>query len=106
MPITQFAQLSGKRLSIGKPGTAIRPLILQVLKKLLIYLAPISIGWIWTTLGQPMLDRGRYRSGDRYRLVGRKPLSVDLRQSPVRRIGHPRRRRGSQQATRLYQRPC
>jgi uncharacterized protein len=31
-PITQFAQLSGKRLSIGKPGTALRSLILQVLK--------------------------------------------------------------------------
>src|SRR5215813_1235224 len=31
-PITQFAQLRGKRLSIGKPGTALRSLVLQVLK--------------------------------------------------------------------------
>ena len=31
-PITQFAQLRGKRLSIGMPGTALRSLILQVLK--------------------------------------------------------------------------
>src|SRR5262245_63118310 len=31
-PITQFAQFRGKRLSIGMPGTALRSLILQVLK--------------------------------------------------------------------------
>jgi hypothetical protein len=31
-PITAFAQLRGKRLSIGMPGTALRPLILEVLK--------------------------------------------------------------------------
>src|SRR5262245_42633425 len=31
-PITQFVQLRGKRLSIGMPGTALRSLILQVLK--------------------------------------------------------------------------
>jgi hypothetical protein len=31
-PITQFSQLSGKRVSIGKQGTALRSLILQVLK--------------------------------------------------------------------------
>jgi TRAP-type uncharacterized transport system substrate-binding protein len=31
-PITQFAQFRGKRLSIGMPGTALRLLILQVLK--------------------------------------------------------------------------
>src|SRR5262249_43203707 len=30
-PITQFAQLQGKRLSIGTPGTALRALIFQVL---------------------------------------------------------------------------
>jgi hypothetical protein len=30
-PITQFAQFRGKRVSIGTPGTSIRPLILQVL---------------------------------------------------------------------------
>jgi hypothetical protein len=30
-PVTQFGQLRGKRLSIGTPGTSIRPLILQVL---------------------------------------------------------------------------
>jgi hypothetical protein len=30
-PITQFAQFRGKRLSIGKPGTALRALVLQVL---------------------------------------------------------------------------
>src|SRR4029434_1714484 len=31
-PITHFAQFRGKRLSIGMPGTALRSLILQVLK--------------------------------------------------------------------------
>ena len=31
-PITQFAQFRGKRLSIGMPGTALRSIILQVLK--------------------------------------------------------------------------
>jgi TRAP-type uncharacterized transport system substrate-binding protein len=31
-PITQFAQFRGKRLSIGMPGTALRSVILQVLK--------------------------------------------------------------------------
>ena len=31
-PISQFTQLRGKRLSIGMPGTALRSLILQVLK--------------------------------------------------------------------------
>jgi uncharacterized protein len=31
-PITQFAQFRGKRLSIGTPGTALRSVILQVLK--------------------------------------------------------------------------
>jgi uncharacterized protein len=31
-PITQFAQFRGKRLSIGMPGTALRSLMLQVLK--------------------------------------------------------------------------
>ena len=31
-PITLFAQLRGKRLSIGMPGTALRSLMLQVLK--------------------------------------------------------------------------
>jgi uncharacterized protein len=31
-PITQFAQFRGKRLSIGVPGTALRSVILQVLK--------------------------------------------------------------------------
>src|SRR5438046_6726099 len=31
-PITQFSQLRGKRLSIGMPGTALRSLILEVLK--------------------------------------------------------------------------
>src|SRR4029434_3625671 len=31
-PIAQFAQFRGKRLSIGRPGTALRSLILQVLK--------------------------------------------------------------------------
>jgi uncharacterized protein len=31
-PIAQFAQFHGKRLSIGMPGTALRSLILQVLK--------------------------------------------------------------------------
>jgi len=31
-PITQFAQFRGKRLSVGMPGTALRSLILQVLK--------------------------------------------------------------------------
>jgi TRAP-type uncharacterized transport system substrate-binding protein len=31
-PITQFAQFRGKRLSIGQPGTALRLLILEVLK--------------------------------------------------------------------------
>jgi TRAP-type uncharacterized transport system substrate-binding protein len=30
-PITQFAEFRGKRLSIGMPGTSLRPLILQVL---------------------------------------------------------------------------
>ena len=30
-PITQFAEFRGKRLSIGTPGTSVRPLILQVL---------------------------------------------------------------------------
>jgi TRAP-type uncharacterized transport system substrate-binding protein len=30
-PVTQFAQFRGKRLSIGTPGTSLRPLILQVL---------------------------------------------------------------------------
>jgi len=31
-PLTQIAQLRGKRLAIGTPGTSVRPLILQVLK--------------------------------------------------------------------------
>src|SRR4029077_16868058 len=31
-PITLFAQLRGKRLSIGMPGTALRSLMLQVLE--------------------------------------------------------------------------
>jgi len=31
-PITQFAQFRGKRLSIGMPGTALRALMLEVLK--------------------------------------------------------------------------
>ena len=31
-PITQFAQLRGKRLSIGQPGTGLRSLVLQVLQ--------------------------------------------------------------------------
>jgi uncharacterized protein len=31
-PITQFAQFHGKRLSIGIPGSALRPLMLQVLE--------------------------------------------------------------------------
>jgi TRAP-type uncharacterized transport system substrate-binding protein len=31
-PVTQFAQFRGKRLSVGMPGTALRSLILQVLK--------------------------------------------------------------------------
>ena len=31
-PITQFAQFRGKRLSIGKPGTALRSLLLRVLQ--------------------------------------------------------------------------
>ena len=31
-PITLFAQFRGKRLSIGQPGTALRLLMLEVLK--------------------------------------------------------------------------
>jgi hypothetical protein len=31
-PITQFAQMRGKRLSLGKPGTALRSLMVQVLE--------------------------------------------------------------------------
>src|SRR5262249_50557206 len=31
-PVTQLAQLRGKRLAIGTAGTSVRPLILQVLK--------------------------------------------------------------------------
>jgi TRAP-type uncharacterized transport system substrate-binding protein len=31
-PITEFAQFRGKRLSIGTPGTSLRPLVLRVLE--------------------------------------------------------------------------
>jgi len=42
-PITQFAQLRGKRLSIGKPGTALRSLVLQVLKAIDVFGSYINL---------------------------------------------------------------
>src|SRR5215470_13787162 len=42
-PITQYAQLRGKRLSIGKPGTALRSLVLQVLKAIDVFGSYINL---------------------------------------------------------------
>jgi TRAP-type uncharacterized transport system substrate-binding protein len=42
-PITQFAQLRGKRVSIGKPGTALRSFILQVLKAIDVFGSDIQL---------------------------------------------------------------
>jgi TRAP-type uncharacterized transport system substrate-binding protein len=42
-PITQFAELRGRRLSIGKSGTALRSLILQVLKAIDVFGSYINL---------------------------------------------------------------
>ena len=52
-PITRFAQFRGKRLSIGMPRTAVRTLMVEVLKATGA-LDASTVCWIWITARQSM----------------------------------------------------
>ena len=64
-PVTLFAQFRGKRLSIGMPGTALRSLMLDVLKATDALDASTHLLDLDYTAGNRRIDCRRNRRGDR-----------------------------------------